>query len=78
MNIIQHILIIDDKLENSNDKKFVDSLYDFDDSNDFGLNFSSNSVPWSQNTPWAMQQDFDHDGIPDALDNYFGMGAYNR
>lgn len=77
MNIIQHILVIDDKLENNN-KNFIDSIYDFDDLNDLGLNFSSNSVPWSQNTPWAMQQDFDNDGIPDALDNYFGMGAYDR
>lgn len=32
--------------------------------------------PWDQRAPWAMSNDFDHDGIPDALDFYVGPGAF--
>ena len=39
----------------------------------FGTALSS--VTWSRNSPWAMNQDFDGDGIPDALDGYYGQGA---
>lgn len=39
----------------------------------FGTAFGS--VAWSRNDPWAMDRDFDHDGIPDALDGFLGQGA---
>ena len=33
-------------------------------------------VPWQRGGMMAAQQDFDHDGIPDAFDDYFGPGAH--
>ena len=38
----------------------------------FGSHFT---VPWDTNGPWAMEKDFDQDGIPDALDHKLGQGA---
>ena len=43
-----------------------------------GVSFAGQQVPWamSQQFPQiSLHQDFDHDGIPDALDNYNGPGA---
>ena len=34
-------------------------------------------VSWQQNTAWALNHDFDGDGIVDALDNYLGPGAFD-
>lgn len=34
------------------------------------------AVPWTHNQPWDLHHDFDHDGIPDALDNHYGPGAF--
>ena len=43
--------------------------------NEMGAAFAGAGVPWNQTAPWAMKQDFDHDGIPDALDRHMGPGA---
>ena len=32
-------------------------------------------APWNQTSRSALTTDGDQDGIPDALDNYFGPGA---
>ncbi len=32
-------------------------------------------VPWNRNASWGMSTDYDHDGIPDALDGYLGPGS---
>ena len=40
-----------------------------------GFNSQGSHLPYSQTAPWAMQRDFDHDGIPDALDDHIGPGA---
>ena len=43
-----------------------------------GASFAGQQVPWAsfQQFPQiSLNNDFDHDGIPDALDNYFGPGA---
>jgi len=46
---------------------------------EFELGFYSQKIlPYSQNTPWSLSHDSDQDGIPDALDNYFGPGANNH
>lgn len=36
----------------------------------------SPGVPWLPSAPGAMYRDSDGDGIPDALDYYFGPGAF--
>ena len=33
-------------------------------------------VPWDMHGFWNMNQDSDHDGIPDAIDYYSGPGAF--
>lgn len=43
--------------------------------NEMGAAFAGAGVHWNQTAPWAMKQDFDHDGIPDALDRHMGPGA---
>jgi len=44
-----------------------------------GLSGDGSEVPWSQTSlPWALDHDFDHDGIPDALDDHFGSGAFDH
>jgi hypothetical protein len=41
-----------------------------------GAHFQNLPLPWLHNIPSAAWTDTDHDGIPDALDFFFGQGAH--
>lgn len=40
-----------------------------------GCSHAHTQVPWNQDSPFALRNDFDNDGICDALDDHFGPGA---
>lgn len=77
MNIFEQIMACD----NIKNKKNIDeynNTFEEETFEDIGLGRFSSAVPWDQNSARATQSDFDNDGIVDALDNYFGQGAYSR
>ena len=77
MNLLQHILTIDQLIERRRQQEDQDVLLAAGGTICEGLGFAgATGVPWSKTAPWATKQDFDHDGIVDALDDYFGPGAH--
>ena len=76
MDLLEHLRAIDEMIDTR--KKQVEQDFLLETGSDLGqgLGFAAaTGVPWSQNSPWATQRDFDNDGIVDALDNYPGPGA---
>ena len=79
MKLLKHVQEIDNIIEKRIEQENNDLLLSNGIMPSGGVGFnSSNQVPWSQNTPWALNHDFDLDGIPDALDNYNGPGAFDN
>ena len=74
MNIIEHLILIDNIMDKKTKAEYEYHYFMLNNSSALqGMGFAG--VPWSQNTPWSVNQDTDHDGIPDALDNHLGWGA---
>jgi len=80
MGILSQLELIDEYIENRKYQESEDILLSegMGTGSFFGKNFNPNKVPYSQNAPWSMENDFDNDGIPDALDNHIGPGAENQ
>ncbi|GJQ51079.1 MAG: hypothetical protein HKUEN01_34650 [Candidatus Kuenenia stuttgartiensis] len=78
MNIFEQLEKIDVYIEKRQCQEADDILLatDADTINGMGfINGTNTFLPYSQKASWSMNRDFDHDGIPDALDNYVGSGA---
>ncbi len=73
MNILNQIDKIDGLLLGKGGQS-KDSLISLAQTNSAGLGLAG-KVTWNQTSPWAMTNDSDFDGIPDALDNTLGPGA---
>jgi hypothetical protein len=77
MNIFEQLREVND-LINNDDKSEYNTLFSEGAVSGVGFGANGNDVPWTQDTPWSIHDDFDHDGISDALDNYCGPGAWNK
>ncbi len=77
MNIFEQLeFVVNNITSNSNsNNEFYPFFIENDIQNGIGLNASKNYVPWDQRFPSSNHSDFDSDGIPDSLDNFFGPGA---
>ena len=76
MDLFQHISIIDQLIERKRQREDQDILLAAGGAVGEGLGFAgATGVPWSKTAPWSTKEDFDRDGIVDALDNYPGPGA---
>lgn len=72
MDIFEQIKCIDRIKETRANSEYLNIL----SASGEGMGFSG-MIPWDRNSPQALNNDFDLDGIPDALDNYFGQGAWH-
>ena len=77
MFLLEHLRAIDEMIDMHRKQVEKDFLLETGADLGQGLGFAgATGVPWSKTAPWATKQDFDHDGIVDALDDYFGPGAH--
>lgn len=77
MNIFEQLEKIDEYIEKRKLQEAEDILLASGMGSGTGMGFSSGGgVPWTHRTPPTLDFDFDADGIPDALDDYWGPGAF--
>lgn len=76
MKLIKQLNNIDSIIKEKQKLLEKDALFNVGGSSTSGLGFSGNvgNVPWNSHAPWAVTQDSDGDGVPDAFDKIYGPG----
>lgn len=71
-SLLTHVLLVDDLVSSGS----LSAESDVSTLNGAAAGAAIAPVPWQSGGPWAVTNDTDLDGVPDAFDHFFGPGAY--